>query len=330
MKRFFPLFVVMLLIPALLFGCVPAPEPSPSPTATPAPTPTPGPISYTTGLPGNGDYLPVIVSIDNISSARPQSGIQDADIVYELEAEGGIPRLLALFNDNMPEKVGPVRSSRLYFLDIVQEYSALFVHVGGPQSGVANVYPKFRSLGIQHIDADAKYMWRDHSRSAPHNCYTDVGKDREAFTSDPTPHTFLYSEKGLGEDAVSGLTLTVPYNNTDNKTIYTYDEKLGVYLRSMGTQEYIDANTGEQVQVKNVVVQFASHYKLDNKHINIDLIGSGEAWILTGGKCVKGTWERESADADTVFLDADGKKVALQPGNTWINIARPSLGVTVE
>ena len=332
MKRFFPLLALLLLIPALLLGCAPQPEPSPSPLATPAPTPTPGPVSYTTGLPGNDAYLPVIVSIDNVLAARPQSGIQDADIVYEVEAEGRIPRLIAVFNDKLPEKVGPVRSARVYFLDIVKEYDGLFVHIGGPQgrNNASNVYVKFRSLGIKHIDADREYTWRDYSRKAPHNCYTDVGKDREVYDYEPAPHAFLYSEKGLGEDAVSGLKLTVPYNGAENKTIYTYDEELGAYLRSNGTRPFIDANTGEQVQVKNVVLQFANHSMIDEKHINIGLIGSGEAWILSGGKCVKGTWERESAASATVFFDADGKKVPLQPGNTWINVARPNLGVTVE
>lgn len=332
MKRYLVLLICVFLIPALLFGCASTPQASPTPTKTPAATPTPGPVSYTTGLEGNDTYKPVAVSIDNASPARPQSGLQDADIVYEVEAEGKIPRFIAIFNDKLPERVGPVRSARVYFLDIVQEYDAMLVHMGGPKGrgNASDVYVKFNALGMQHIDSLGAYIWRDHSRKAPHNCYTDIAKDQAAYTYEPAPHSFVYSDAGLSAKAQSGVSLSVPYNTAENKAVYAYDEKLGAYLRSNGSRPLIDANTGEQIQVKNVVVQFASHSRIDEKHINIDLIGTGQAWILSGGKCVKGTWEREDADSPTVFLDENGKKVALQPGNTWINVVRTDLNVTVE
>ena len=336
MKKLFCLLLCILVIPFLLLGCLPEQQaslsPSPLDTAAPAPTPTPEPVSYTTGLPGNLTYQPVAVSIDNSSDARPQSGMQDADIVYEVEAEGNIPRFIAIFNDTLPESVGPVRSARVYFLDILQEYDAMLVHVGGPKGrgNASDVYVKFDELGMQHIDDSGAYIWRDYSKSAPHNCFTNTSADQSAYTYEPTPRSFLYSDEGLPASAQSGAALTVPYNTAENKSIYTYDEKLGAYLRSNGSRPLTDANTGEQVQVKNVIVQFASHSMIDEIHINIKLTGAGEAWILSGGRCVKGSWERESADASTVFYDAKGNEVALQPGNTWINVVSTDLGVTVE
>lgn len=334
MKKPVPLLLCVLMVPALLSGCVfeqAATPSSPAVTENPAPTPTPEPVSYTTGLPGNTDYAPVAVSIDNASGARPQSGLQDADIVYELEAEGRIPRFIAIFNDKIPEEVGPVRSARVYFLDIIQEYDSMLVHVGGPKGrgNASDVYVKFDTLGIEHIDGDGEYIWRNYKRKAPFNCYTDIEKDRAAYTYQPSPHTFLYSDGGLQTEA-TGISLSVPYFAAENKAVYKYDQELGEYLRFNNSKPLTDANTGEQVKVKNVVVQFAEHSMIDEKHIDVELYGTGEAWILSGGKCVRGTWERKDSASPTVFYDADGNRVALQPGNTWINVVRTDLEVTVE
>jgi hypothetical protein len=331
MKRICIIALCLLVLPALVIGCTASEPESTGTPAPPTPTPTPGPVSYTTGLAGSDLYRPVAVSIDNSSAARPQSGLQSADIVYEVEAEGGIPRFIAIFNDTMPDRVGPIRSARVYFLDIVKEYDALLVHVGGPRvRNSSNVYAAFSQLDIQHIDGEGQYIWRDHSRSAPHNCYTDVAADRTAYAYEPEPRTFLYSDDGPASAAESGTRLSVSYNSGAYRAVYTYDEALGAYLCSYGATALNDANTGEQVRVKNVIVQFARHYKLDSQHINIDLTGTGDAYILSGGRLVRGTWERDSISQRTVFNDAEGNEITFKPGNTWINVVRPSRDVTVE
>ena len=334
MKRLFYV-AFCLLLTAMLFGCSlksAVSEPSSPRAATSPSTQMPGAqASSTTGMPGNTRYAPVAVSIDNSANARPQTGLQSADIVYEMEAEGAIPRFLALFNDNLPKKVGPVRSARVYFLDVLLEYDAMLVHVGGPKGrdNGSDVYKKFDQLDIQHIDGEGQYIWRDSSRSSPYNCYTNIAADQNTYTYQPQTRAFSYTTDTSGFTE-SGTQATVPYNTGINKAVYDYDAAQGVYLRSNGATPLTDAQTQRQIQIKNVIIQFADHPRLDTVHIDIELVGTGKAYVLTDGKCIEGTWSRKGLSSKTIFSDEHGREISLQPGNTWINIVRTDCAATVE
>ena len=190
-------------------------EPSPSPSATPSPSESASPsapalpenVSFTTGLPLEGaTYKPVAVMIENSPAARPQNGLQAADIVYEAIAEGGITRFLCLFNDHMPTTVGPVRSLRLYYLQIQEEWDSILVHFGGPMTRglesdvfhTASAKLKLRVCGIKgivynndldHAKSSGAYFWRSTDRKAPHNAYTNLEKVQALYDYTPNART---------------------------------------------------------------------------------------------------------------------------------------------
>lgn len=168
MKRIF-LGILILLLCFAITACKPTAEPEPTPTATPAatptatlapspsptavPTPSPTPFvnrSNTTGLAYDGEYKPVMVVIENSPQARPQTGLQSADVVYEVPVEGSITRFVCVFSDTVPEGVMPVRSGRVSFLYIQQEWNAVFMHFGGSGSGMSGA-PDYTFYGLSLI-----------------------------------------------------------------------------------------------------------------------------------------------------------------------------------
>ncbi len=311
--------------------------PSPTATATPTATPTPAPTSLTSGLPYDGGYHPIMVMIENMPAARPQSGIGQADIVYEAYMEAkSVTRFLCVFNDKLPESVGPVRSCRIYFIDIAQEYDSLLAFFGGPKSSghPADIYSKFRKTDIAVI-ADGigskygKYYWRSKRHSAPHNVYTDLTKLAKLLDPmEPASH-FQYAADGLMQgDEVNHINIV--YNKHTVNTTYEYDAKTGVYLRSIGGKPMMDSLTDQQVTVTNVIVQQARHVSLgtSKSHINVKLTGEGKCDIFTGGMHVEGTWKRDSTDDITRYYDGTGREITLLPGNTWVQIIDKSTPFT--
>ncbi len=314
----------------------PTQEPTESPTPVPTPTPTPAPPpSLTSGLPSGKDYKPVNVQIENMPEARPQAGLSQADIVYECLMEGrSMTRFQCVFNDNLPSNVGPVRSCRLYFVDIAAEYKGVLAFFGGPSTTVANIYPKInRTLkaGNLQVAADgisgrygtkSNLYWRTKERHAPHNVYTDVSKHAALLEKpvEPVSH-FLFNEEAVytGEDINN---IEVRYNARTVDTKYIYDKAAQRYNRFIGADPMIDANTNSQVTVKNVIVQYAKTVGLGTSkgHIDIKLIGTGKADVFVNGKHIAATWKRATQDDITKYYDDAGKEIELQPGNTWIQI----------
>lgn len=312
----------------------PTPTPEPTPTPTPEPTPTPAPPSLTSGLPSGKVYKPINIQIENQPAARPQAGIGQADIVYEALMEGrSMTRFQCVFNDNLPTNVGPVRSVRLYFVDIAAEYKGILAFFGGPSRTVANIYPKIdktKSAGNVQVAADGltnKYgtnsglYWRVKERPAPHNVYTDLTKMVELLTQ-PVPEVshFVFNSAAAYPDGDSAVSIEVKYPGVDTR--YEYDAALGKYKRFIGKDPFIDANTNEQVAVTNILVQYAKHKGLGTEkgHIDITLIGSGDAEVFVGGKHVKATWKRKDQADITHYYDESGKEIELLPGNTFVQV----------
>ncbi|MFZ5974860.1 MAG: DUF3048 domain-containing protein [Bacillota bacterium] len=328
------LSVVLLLT---VSSCSVPPQPSPTPMATPTTEPTPyaGLRSYTTGLPvaERTAYKPVGVMIENNPACRPQYGLQAADIVYEAPVEG-CTRFFCIYNDTLPEKVGPVRSARIYFIKIQQEWDCAYVHFGGPSSGQANVYIASSSHIKTRIDfikgGLGAYYWRDHSRKAPHNAFTNVQKCQELMSGDADVRTFTYADE-LQYTGVTVSEVVVPFY-TGEEVTYKYDASKDVLLRYSGNKPFTDAETGKAVEVKNLIVQYNRFYhggEAKDRWL-CDLLGSGKAEFFIGGKYVEGTWERKSYDSPTVYRDGNGDEIVLQPGNTWIAVHPKSKDITVK
>jgi hypothetical protein len=311
----------------------PTPTPTESPTPVPTPTPTPVPTSLTSGPPSGQEYKPVNVQIENQPQARPQAGMSEADIVYEVLMEGrSMTRFQCVFNDHLPKNVGPVRSCRIYFADIASEYKGVLAFFGGPDHTKANIYPKINKAvkdGNVQVAADgltSKYgtksglYWRIKQRSAPHNVYTDITKLVKLLTK-PVPavsHFNFNADAVLSGDDVTKIEVKYPAVDTR----YEYDAALRKYKRFIGKEPFIDANTKQQITVTNVIVQYAKTVGLGTSkgHIDVKLIGSGDAEVFVGGKHVKATWKRAKQADITRYYDASGKEIEILPGNTWVQI----------
>jgi hypothetical protein len=308
---------------------IPTPVVTIAPTPVVTPTPTLGNISYTTGLQYEGDYKPVLVVIENSPAARPQTGLQTADVVYEVPVEGSITRFVCVFSDNVPEGVMPVRSGRVSFLYIQQEWNAIFMHFGGSGSGMS-APPSYTFYGNAlhddlRIDVDGlKGKWNDYyyrvkGIDAPHNVMGNPLLAQQLYDYSPEPLNWQFDSSITysGSD-VTQINLPMCSNDEDYVS-YTYDPAQDAYLRFMNGKKFVSAETDSQVAVKNVIVQYSTYESIDGYKV-WQLTGSGDADIYIGGKLIKGTWEKASATAPTIFRDADGKQIVLHPGNTWIHI----------
>ena len=274
-------------------------------------------------------YEPVGVMIENSTAARPQSGLIDADVVYEVYVEGGITRFLALFNSKYPEVVGPVRSVRHYYLDIAQEWDAYLVHYGGSPLAKA----QFDKVAIKRIDGmiDTNRFWRDSSRKSPHNAYIDIAQCRELIDFEQNIREIKFSETAPSTGEAYS-TVIIPYTSKSYKVEYRYDEKLGENMRFVGDVPFIDRESEQQLSIDNIVIQYARHERTKNKvgYKEVELFGSGRAQYFIGGKFYEGTWERSDAESPTHFLNESGEEIEFMPGNVWIHIVPTNMNVTVK
>ena len=284
-----------------------------------------------TGLmvtPEENNHRPVAVMINNIKEAMPQSGIGQADVVYEMLVEGGITRLLAIYTDyDDLAKIGPVRSARMAYGIVTAEYDAIYIHYGGSEDG----YEKIADYNLDDIDGmnDSLVFYRDSSRVAPHNAYinsdtlasgiTSYGyRSTKAATSDAKFHFYENdTELAKGESAI---TVSTPFS-TYQKPYFTYNETTKTYDRFQYNSAQIDDLTGNQLSYKNIIIQVVTEYALDSAgHQAMDMVGSGTGYYVTNGKYVKIIWKKTSETAITRYYLEDGTELSLNPGKTWIAI----------
>lgn len=262
--------------------------------------------------------LPFMAIVENSSLSRPQSGLSEADLVYETMAEGGIPRFLVLFQKNTPEKIGPIRSIRPYFISIAQEYSLPFAHCGGSDEALNSIKDNTSIKSINEI-ISSSYFWRDTKRKAPHNLYTSSDKIRK-FISDKKLQSngvsFLYFDDNSWDNpSLQTATEVSLKSNSSYNTFYAY--KNNKYIKSMDGKEAFDANNNTPLAFTNIVIQKTSiKLQEDKLHLDITLLGSGDGYVFSKGKVKKIKWNKKSAESPTELLDEQGNKVSLAKGNT--------------
>ena len=196
------------------------------------------------------DNIAVLAIVENSVDARPQSGLNDADIVYETMAEGGIPRFIALFQKESPKKIGPIRSARSYFLDIANEYNLPFAHCGGSEEALLRINSQ-KLMSMNEMTNAATY-WRDSIRKAPHNLYTSSSKLRELIESKKfaySPTSVLKFNKNYWDNTKIAKASDVFLKmNKYYDTSYTY--KNGLYLKSMDGKSSTDKENKLPLSVK--------------------------------------------------------------------------------
>lgn len=317
---------------ALVTKDKPAPKKTTSKTA-PAPAPPPPPTSPLTGLDvAEADTKrPVIgVMIENSTFARPQSGLQEAGVVYEAIAEYGITRFLALYQEASPSNIGPVRSARPYYVDWARGYDAAYAHVGGSPDALA----KIKTEGIRDLDQfhNAGSFRRISQREAPHNVYTTGDNLRQLASGkgwNSSTFTGLSRKKEAKAAAPTAIAIDIGISGPTYNVHYDYDASCNCYPRKLAGAPHSDGDSGKQIAPK-VVVGLVTPYGLmaDGYHSTYTTTGTGAVKIFQDGTVTEGTWKRDTTVSQYTFSDANGKPIALNPGQTWFTAVGSPAAIT--
>ena len=328
----------------------PEPEPAVSVLA-PEPEPEPQP-PYINPLTGEGCWedigqnRPVAIMLNNLKKALPQLGVSQADIIYEAPAEGGITRMMAVYQslDGVGD-LGSVRSARDYYVSLALGHDALFLHAGGSPSA----YLAIKNWGAAAFDCvngpyEGSLFWRDQERRR------NMGLEHSVLTSGaviselmPTygyrmehKEDFSYPVHFLGEGETAqgdpGTQASVTFS-TYKTGVFAYDPEKGMYAVSEYGQPYVDGNTGEQVFVKNVLIlrTDVSSVRGDSAgRLNVRTTGTGSGLLLCDGTVQEITWSRARDSAPMTYLTPDGQPAKLGVGPSYVNIVSNSAQVTVE
>ena len=283
---------------------------------------------------------PIAVMINNNHAAWPHAGLQDAFITYEIIAEGGITRLMAIFKDKDTSKIGSVRSSRPYYLDYALENDAIYVHFGWSEDARSDI----KSLGVDNINGltDEGAFWRDTSlrKAREHTAFTSMEKiqkyiDDRGYRRDTNKDLLLkYSVEELDlskfENAVKADKVFVNYSYYTNSS-YEYDNESKVYKRFMSGTAHVDAITGAQYTYKNIIITPIKNYSYDSYgRQKLNNIGTGEGYYITDGYAIPITWSKESRDSQTIYKSVDGKELSVNDGNTFIQITPIGQEIKIE
>lgn len=274
---------------------------------------------------------PIAVMIDNFPTARPQASLDRASVVYEALAEGGIPRFMAVFTERSMPLVGPVRSTRPYFVRYAAEYTAAMAHAGGSVDGL-KLLLQLHLVNIEGIKGKtAKYFFRGTKyANNVHDLFTTGVKLQQFLaTTNAEKLTPNYRPWHFTNDAPSkkrgkaGQGVTINLGAGKSYVIdYRYDPKQNAYLRYTGGKPHIDRVTKKQITAKNVLMLRVPKEKvLDYKgRIALNTIGSDLGVLLQNGHAITIRWQKRSDRDRTIIRTLDGKEVDFVRGSTWITI----------
>lgn len=272
------------------------------------------------------------IVIENSPEARPQSGLDQASIVFEAIAEGGITRFVALYQHTRPEVIGPVRSLRPYFIDWSLMYDAPIAHVGGSTEAIDQA----RAIGIRDIDefSYTNSFYRSTNRYAPHNVYTDfelLDARNEAAGHTTSSFEALKRKDDSPISAPKASSITLDVSGPLYRVNYVYDPDANSYLRSVGGKPHIDRETSDQLSSKVVVALVVPRSVRANGTSVYQLVGSGQAVIFQDGKVIAATWQRSSQSDQFAFSDAAQQKaVSFNAGSVWMTAVDSRALVTYQ
>ena len=287
----------------------------------------------------NGNARPIAVMIDNHNQAWPQAGLNQAYLVYEAVVEGGETRLMALFKGVTVDKIGPVRSSRHYFLDYAMENDAIYAHYGWSPQAESDI-KQYNINNLNGITESETTFWRVKDKSAPHNAVTSTtallnaakAKGYKTKSSKKSVLNYVTDEVKL-ENGQSATSVTIPHS-TLQTVKYEYDEQNQVYKRYARKKAQTDWDTGDNITTKNIIVTFCDNYTLDDSENKgrqgLRNIGTFNGYYITNGKAIKIKCIKEARNTQTKYEDLQGNEIQVNDGNTWINICPKNANVQIE
>jgi len=286
---------------------------------------------------GFENIYPIAVMIDNHPDARPAYGLEDAQLVIEAEAEGGITRYMAFFaNNKNVKKIGPIRSARPYFVDWANELSALYAHVGGSPEALAKTIKE----KILHINEfyNGTYFWRDTAEYAPHNVYSSLANLRKylekkelgkaeysvwKYKDESSVAEAMDDKSATASATIDRKNITIDFLLSEFKVEWKYIAEQNSYLRYLGGKKQI-VSDDKEIFAKNIIIQYVDSKVLDEEmRQEFQHIGMGEALVCVNGVCEKGSWKKKNLNSRTKFYNLEDDEFEFNRGTTWIEIVNP-------
>lgn len=296
----------------------------------------PSPLSGIYASKGKVSRRPVAVMFDNHPRARWQAGLSEAEVVYEFMVEAPYTRYMGIFLINDPEELGPIRSSRPYFVTTLLEYDPIYVRVGGSEEAKKDI----KTLGIADIDGLSSspsvfYRNTKNGKKKPHNLYTSMNIIRKTqaergYKLEGNFEGFKFFTEDTEINGFSAKDVTIIYNN-ENNTQYVYDEAKKNYKRYKDGKLHIDEYYNIPIVAKNIVIQEANTKVVDKEgRLKIDLIGSGNGIYITNGQGQNITWTKNSRNAKTKYYDESGREIKFNSGITWIQVINTKTNLAIK
>jgi hypothetical protein len=287
----------------------------------------PDPCPLTGRPPRKGREVPdrplLAVKIENSPDARPQAGLEKADVVFEEPVEGGLTRFIVLYHCTEAKRLGPVRSARTTDPDALAQFGWPLFAYAGANDQVQALIARSDLVDLSYLVVDA-YV-RDPSRSAPHNLYSSTRALWRAGRGDGEPPTEVF---GFSDDldlrGKRARTAHLPFSYASD-VYWSWDSRSDGWLRSHGTTPHV-MESGERVRADTVVVMHVRVTLGDNRDAAgnpspvVTLTGTGRVWVLRDGRVIAGRWERPKLSDATRFVTKSGEVIALHPGVTWVEL----------
>lgn len=359
--RIIALLLAAVMCLALLAGCdkkpvddptPPVVDPNPSDPVNPNPPVNPDPVypfvNPLTGEGSNTDYSkvrPYAIMLNNLTLALPQHGVADADIIYEVLAEGGITRMMGVFQDlSKVGNIGSIRSARAYYVELAMGHDAVYIHAGGSPEA----YTMIKNGLIDSVDGTKgglsnRVFWRDQGRiqnaGYEHSMFTS-GKllTENVGTAASIRHeheaTYAYPQTFVKDATPAGgkeATLVRAFFTANKKTSFQYDATTGLYGVYEYGSTYIDGNNGQQVYVKNVLCLLTDVSTIPGDsagRLNVRTTGSGKGYFACGGKYVEINWSRADANSPMTYTLADGTPLSLGEGTSYVCVLSKNANIT--
>lgn len=331
----YPLKKIMPLVAAFCLCVIPAcssnnnspivlvPDP-PAPIEEVIPEETiPAFVSPLTGYPLDepSSVRPITVMINNAPAARPQSGLTEADLLYEVLLEGGITRYVAVFQNGDEEAtIGPIRSIRPYLIELGESLHGVLVHSGGSPEAYS-IMKKESKEHLDEITNAGAYFWRDKARKAPHNLYSKLEQMRKGALkkkfelSDTAIPAFTFRAPDELIEGEKATDIDITFLLKSYKVSYHYNADTLLYERSINDKPHIDLNNEQILTATNIVILGADHKVLDDiGRLGVDVNSGGEAMLFERGKVIEGQWVRHADDV--IRFVKGGVEVPFYAGKT--------------